>query len=214
MAQTISSGWNRREFFGAAWLLALAIGLPSAGAALSSLDDRDAPTDRQRQMMRHVADAVIPRTDTASAGDVGAGDFAILALAHGLEGTRDVAASGVVGADLPGAARPDGSLDFVRWLEMTLDRAAGGDWLNLPPQARIDILTKLDGESFPPGPPPENPSPWRAIKGLVLTGYYTSETGGSEELRFDLVPGRYEGDIPLSPDDRAWSSDWTAVEFG
>ena len=29
-----------------------------------------------------------------------------------------------------------------------------------------------------------------------------------------LVPGRWDPDLPLKPTDRAFSSDWTAVDFG
>ena len=48
---------------------------------------------------------------------------------------------------------------------------------------------------------------------LILTAYYTSETGGSRELQYELVPGKWEPDLPFVPGSRAWSSDWTAVEF-
>jgi hypothetical protein len=51
-------------------------------------------------------------------------------------------------------------------------------------------------------------------QGLILTGYYSSEAGASKELQYNLIPGRWDADIPLKPGDRAYSSDWTAVEFG
>ncbi len=87
------TGWNRREFAGAAALLALVVGVPAGVVSFTGLDDKDAPTDRQRAMMREVAQAVLPRTGTPGAGEVGVGDFVILALAHGLDGTRAPAAS-------------------------------------------------------------------------------------------------------------------------
>ncbi len=55
---------------------------------------------------------------------------------------------------------------------------------------------------------------WRTLKALLLIGYYTSEVGASQELRYDLVPARFDPDVPLQPRDRAWSSDWTGVKFG
>ena len=73
------------------------------------------------------------------------------------------------------------------------------------------MLAKLDGEAFAEG---AQDHPWKVIKGLILTGYYTSEVGGSKELRYELVPGRWDPDLPLKPTDRAFSSDWTAVDFG
>lgn len=212
MAKQRESGWNRRDFLEGAGLLALVLGIPAAAVRLSGLDRAEAPSERQFALLREVSQLVIPRTDTPGAGEVGAGAFVALALVHGLDGTRDPAPEGL----LP--RRADGSLDHAAWLERELDRRANGDFLSLPPDGRHATLAALDAEAFPQGPPPQQPpappSPWRAIKGLILTGYYTSQAGGAEELRYQLVPGRWEPDLPLKPGDRAWSSDWTAVEFG
>ena len=45
---------------------------------------------------------------------------------------------------------------------------------------------------------------YSTIKELTLVGYYTSETGGSIELKYDPIPGPYR-EIPLKNIDRAWS---------
>lgn len=210
MADRAAQGWNRREFFAGAALLALVVGVPVAAVRLSELPEDEAPTDRQRELMREVSQLVLPRTGTAGAGDVGVGDFVILALAHGLEGSRAPAA----GAAMPQLARfrrPDGSLRQLGWLEDELDRRSRGDFLARRPADRSAILAKLDAEAFAKG---VEDHPWKTVKGLILTGYYTSETGGSKELRYELVPGRWDPDLPLHPGDRAFSSDWTAVDFG
>lgn len=209
-----SGDWNRRDFLGAAALLALVIGVPVATVELTNLAGEDVPSDRQRAMIAAVAQHVLPRTDTAGAGDVGAGDFVILALAHGLNGTRDPASGTILGGSLPRLQRADGSLRHLAWLEAMLDRRAGGDWLVRAEPRRDELLAALDADAFPQGPPPPVASPWVAIKGLILLGYYTSLIGGSKELRYELVPGRYDPDIPITPQDRAFSSDWTAVDFG
>lgn len=205
------SGWNRREFTAGAALLALALGIPAAGVKLTDLDAADLPSDRQRRLIAEVSDLVIPRTDTPGAMDVGVGDFVVLALAHGLSGTRAPMASEMVTAGLAPFRRRDGSLRHLAWLEYALDRAAGGDFLRHDRTERTRLLTALDDAAFAQGAPP---SPWTAIKGLILTGYYTSEAGGSQELRYELVPGKWEWDIPITPEMRAFSSDWTAVDFG
>jgi Gluconate 2-dehydrogenase subunit 3 len=208
MVEQREGGWNRRDFLEGAGLLALVLGIPAAAVGLSGLDPTEAPSQGQLALLREVSQLVIPRTDTPGAGEVGAGAFVALALVHGLDGTRDSAPQGL------SPRRADGSLDYAAWLERELNRRANGDFLSLPPEERHATLAGLDAEAFPQGPPPEHPSPWRAIKGLILTGYYTSQAGGAEELRYQLVPGRWDPDLPLAPGDRAWSSDWTAVEFG
>jgi len=210
MTKTQAGGWDRRDFLGGAALLALALGLPIAAVKLSDLPADEAPTDRQRLLMREVSQLVIPRTATAGAGDVGAGDFVILALAHGLEKSRVVLPQGAAVDYLP-HRRADGSLDQVRWLEAALDKRAGGDFLKQGAAERSQTLAALDAEAYAEG---VKDHPWRTVKALILMGYYTSEVGGSQELRFELVPGRYDPDLPVTPETRAFSSDWTAVDFG
>ena len=213
MTEPAASGWNRRDFIGGAALLALALGVPIAAIRLSDLDPDQAPSERHRQLLREVSQLVLPRTGTPGAGDVGVGDFVILALAHGLEGTRAPGASAGM-PQLSRHTRPDGSLRYIDWLESELDRRSNGDFLHRTSADRAATLAALDAEAYPPGPPPEHPSPWQKLKVLILTGYYTTEAGGAQELRYELVPGRWDPDLPLKPGDRAWSSDWTAVDFG
>lgn len=73
------------------------------------------------------------------------------------------------------------------------------------------MLEAYDAAAFAPD---QKDHPWKKIKALILTGYYTSEVGASRELQYELVPGRFDPDLPLPADNRSWSSDWTAVDFG
>ncbi|HQS95520.1 MAG: twin-arginine translocation pathway signal protein [Novosphingobium sp. 17-62-19] len=201
-------GWNRRDFLGAATLLALALGIPAAAASLTRIDADEAPTDRQRALMKDVSQIVIPRTDTPGAGDVGAGDFVILGLAHGLENARKPLREP---ASYARFLRTDGSVRHVAWLEKELNARAGGDFLAQAPAKRLAIVTQLDAEAYVTR---DSESPWKAIKALILTAYYTSEAGASQELRYEPVPGRFDPDLPQTPDFKAISNDWTAVDFG
>lgn len=206
--------WNRRDLVGAAGLLALVIGVPTATVLLSTHEAHDAgeaPSDRQRKLIAAVSEHVLPTTATPGAGAAGVGDFVILALAHGLDGSRAPAASAATAYSVEGTSRPDGSLRYLDWLERTLDKAATGDWLGKPPATRAKLLAALDAAAFAQG---ADAHPWRKLKGLILTGYYTSEIGGSRELAYELTPGRFDPVIPLKPGARAYSSDWTAVDFG
>lgn len=52
----------------------------------------------------------------------------------------------------------------------------------------------------------DTPPPFfRQLKELTLAGYYTSEIGASQELRWDPAPGRYDPDVPFSEIGRAWA---------
>lgn len=44
------------------------------------------------------------------------------------------------------------------------------------------------------------------LKELTVLGYYTSEVGATQELRYDVMPMEYDGDVKLGADDRAWSA--------
>jgi len=190
---------TRRDMLAGAAILALFTGLP-----LPALAAGEAPSPRIALLLKTVAQMVIPRSDTPGAGDVGVGAFVALALAHGLEGTREPVRNPAPQWPL----RADGSLHYDLWLDSELGRRAGGDFLALPAAARAKVLHALDADAF------AAPNPWIAIKGLILTGYYTSEAGASKELQYNLIPGRWDADIPLKPGARAFSSDWTAVDFG
>ena len=46
---------------------------------------------------------------------------------------------------------------------------------------------------------------YRKLKGLCLMAYFTSEKVGKEVLRYDPLPGGYEGCVSLSTSDRSWT---------
>ena len=67
-------------------------------------------------------------------------------------------------------------------------------------------LTYYSIGGFPPGP--DEPPPFFALlKRATLIGYYTSEIGATQELRYEGVPGRYDGnvDYPSETVNRTWS---------
>lgn len=44
------------------------------------------------------------------------------------------------------------------------------------------------------------------LKQLTILGYFNSEIGATQTLRYVAVPGRYEGDVPYKKGDRAWAT--------
>lgn len=200
------TGWHRREFLRAAAVLGVVLATPGC-VTPAALDPADAPTERQLAMLREVAQIVIPATDTPGAGDAGAGAFVALALAHGLDGTRRPAALAVEPFTVPDNFRADGSLRYVDWLEGVL----GAGWLEQAEVSRQTSVAALDSAAFALG---AEAHPWRKIKALILTGYYTSEAGGAQELQYSAVPGRFDPRVPVTNETRSLSNDWTGVEFG
>lgn len=214
MTDDATGAWRRRDLLAGLALLGLAVG-PAAAAVAATRQAEGQAAGRaapHQALLREVAQLVIPRTATPGAGEVGVGAFVLLALEHGLEGTRRPMgdAARAVPA-IAGCARPDGSLDHARWLAGELDRRAGGSFATAPLAKRQAALAALDHDAFADVAAAQ---PWHPLKALILIGYYASETGGSRELAYELVPGRFDPDLPVTPATRAYSSDWTAIDFG
>lgn len=154
-----------------------------------------------RRFLSIVCDLVLPETaDGPAASSVGVPEFVLLGLRRGLEDT--------LSSNNP--HRPaDGN--FLAWLEQALDTRAGGYFAQADQQMQLASLSQIDEVAFSSR---DAVSPWKPIKALILVGYYTSEAGGSDVLRYEPVPGRYDGRVLKDPGMKTFSNDWTALRFG
>lgn len=134
-----------------------------------------------------LCDLVIPDTDTPGARSAGVPAFLTLALQHGFAGA---------------------TVEDRVQIETLVNAAAGGSFVTLPRAQQQAVLTRVDAAEFA-----RAGSVWPRIKKLVLMGYYTSEIGAARELQYQLVPGRFDPDLPVKPGERAWSSDWVGQGF-
>lgn len=137
----------------------------------------------QYRAVQVAAEHIIPRTDTPGATDARVADFVDVMLADWY----------------PSAER-------ARFLEglAALDAAAvrGGDrsFADAPRPRQLAMLTALDAEvsGLRRTDGPAADAHWFAtLKWLTVWGFYTSRAGIVQELRVDLMPGRYDGDAPL-----------------
>ncbi len=77
------------------------------------------------------------------------------------------------------------------------------------PAQRHDLLVELDKEAkeYQKNKKKEDPNHYfRMMKELTLTGYFTSEIGATQALRYVAVPGKYEGCIDYKKGDKAWAT--------
>lgn len=146
-----------------------------------------------------LCDLVIPDTDTPGAVAAGAPPFVQMAVELNLRG-----------------ATPAAYATFRHYL----DARASGSFATAPRPQAAALLAGIDGKVLGPrtsgqaAPLPQDPvSFWRPLKALIVMGYYSSEIGAAQELQYQLVPGTFDPDVPLSEQPRAWSSDWTGVKY-
>jgi gluconate 2-dehydrogenase gamma chain len=136
--------------------------------------------DRYAQL-EHIADAMIPATDTPGAIAAGVPEFLREMLTEWASDSTRAAFHGVLEA-----------IERQAWSKY------GSAFVELPAQRRVDVVRLVDEESIARGD-----AAYRQFKYLVLVGYYQSEIGATQELRYELVPGAWRSCLPLTEVGRA-----------
>lgn len=81
-------------------------------------------------------------------------------------------------------------------------------FLQLTAGEKTDLITALDKEAANYSKNKSETEPehyFSMIKQLALWGYFTSEPGATEALRYVPVPGKYEGCVDYNSGDPAWA---------
>jgi hypothetical protein len=154
-------------------------------------------------LLDEIGETIIPATDIPGAKAVGIGAF-IAMMVRDCYGPRNQAN---VKAGL-------------RKIADTYAARFGGTFLTGSAANRTTLLNELDREQkvyveqnkavaspSPSAPEAEvEPHYFRIVKEMTLLGYFTSEIGCTQALRFSEVPGSFNGAAPYKKGDRAWVS--------
>jgi len=148
-------------------------------------------TSPQSQMVDTISEIIIPATDTpgASAANVNRFIDAMIGESYQRE-DRDRFLQGLEDVD----ARCKNAYD-APFLECTVEQQRA-------------LVGELDDDTFGADAPDfdrDAPPFFRMMKELVIIGYYTSEIGATKELKTNVVPGYYDGDVPYEEVGRAWA---------
>lgn len=143
---------------------------------------------RHAAFLEALVETVIPTTDTPGARAAGVHVFADLAL-------RDCYA----------ADEQQLFLDGLEALGAECRSRHGRAFEECSPGQRHDLVSALDAASYDPDTGPRG-SFVRILKDLTLTGYFSSEVGATQALRYEAVPGEYRGCVALKPGDKAWAT--------
>jgi hypothetical protein len=113
--------------------------------------------------------------------------------------------------------------DGMKRLEEACQREHGVSFVQARPEQRLALLQRLDAERqaevdaliamrrsrapVAPPPPPDAPVHYfRLMKELALLGYFTSEIGYRQAMRYMETPGRYDPCAPHKPGEKIWAS--------
>jgi len=168
---------DRRTFLRGASAL---MGHAALGQVLTAFaaTPRKATTFNESEMrvLRALVDTILPATDSPAASAADTHYFIDLAV--------------------PACATPAAQKTF----RAGLADFAGYDKLSPP-----DQVAKLKARAAKDVELEYDQSFFKILKDYTLTGYFLSETGATRALAYERVPGGFQGDLPLRPDQKAWA---------
>ncbi len=147
----------------------------------------------QDELVTLLAELIIPETDTPGAKAAGVNAFIDKMLGEWLK-------------DDERAQFLDGLADVEARAQASYGKAFQA--LNLDEQTAL--LTELEDAAIASMTDPQAAAGggrpfFSMLKELTLVGYYTSEVGATQELRYERAPGRYDGCVPYADLGRAWA---------
>jgi hypothetical protein len=97
----------------------------------------------------------------------------------------------------------------MQQLDEASRKASGATFMSATPQARLALLEALDREqkSYMDAKKDDDPSHYfRMMKELTLLGYFTSEIGYTQAMRYVESPGRFDPCLPYTAGEVSWAS--------
>lgn len=94
-------------------------------------------------------------------------------------------------------AERQGVLDGLDDLDRRSRTAGGAPFAGLTAEGQASLLQAIDGTEGAAG---TAEYAWSTIKDLAVYGYFTSEIVQTQVLRVKIIPGRFDGCIPVRAD--------------
>jgi len=133
-------------------------------------------TPAQFAIMSEMAEIIMPPTASPGAKDAGVPDYLDALMTNWASGKRQ------------GQFRA------------LFDEVGGVGFMNLDDAGRLAFMKNFDAGKLRVWDPA-----YTKFKELVLTLYYLAEVGATKELRYELIPGKWEPWTEISPDAPAWA---------
>ena len=173
------------------WILKSAFFAPTILTALQGCEDKISETseffvlnNEQHDLVKAIADTIIPRTATPSASDVKVNQFMDLLL-------NDVFDKEVKG----------GFLDGLNEFDKDCKSSTGNSFSELSEPEQYTYLEKVDKEIMGAAYGDTVPF-YYTFKHLTITIYFSTEQGVKQNLNYMPVPGPYIGEVELKEGDK------------
>jgi hypothetical protein len=156
-------------------------------------------------LLEDIADTILPETSTPGARAARTGAFmAVMVTDAYTDRDQQVFREG------------------LRLLDQSCRQAHGVPFAQASAAARLSVVEELDREQktqmdaraakpvarapVPAQPAADTPAHYfRMIKELTLLGYFTSEIGYTQAMRYIESPGRFDPCVPHAPGDKTWA---------
>jgi hypothetical protein len=133
-------------------------------------------TESEMRTLRVLVDLILPATDSPSASAADTHFFIDLAI--------------------PACAKPLAQKTFRAGLK------AFAGLERRPPEKQVADLKARAAQDVEL---PYEQSFFKILKDYTMTGYFLSEIGATQALAYEKIPGGFQGDLPLRPDQKAWA---------
>jgi hypothetical protein len=158
-----------------------------AGGTAEAAPPRPLFSASEIALLAEIADTILPATSTPGAKAAGVGPF-----------------MAVMVTDVYDAGQQKIFRDGLATLERECRKLHGTEFMMATPAQRTTLLEQLDREQYAQR---NNGTPhyFRMLKELSLLGYFTSEIGYTQAMRYTETPARFDPCVPYTPGDKAWA---------
>ncbi|MGI9204866.1 MAG: gluconate 2-dehydrogenase subunit 3 family protein [Woeseiaceae bacterium] len=143
------------------------------------------------ELLDEIAETILPQTSTPGAKAAGVGPFIAMMVSDVYyENDQQIFTDG------------------IRDVQARCLRSYGAHFQIVTAAQRLELLEKLDAEQHHYMESRDEDAPahyFRMMKELTLLGYFTSEIGYKQAMRYVETPGRYDPCVPYTKGEKSWA---------
>ena len=145
-------------------------------------------SERDIAFLDEIGETIIPTTDTPGAKAAGIGSFMVIMV-----------------KDTYRQEEQEIFVDGLNTLRKEFEDEVGTDFVEASPEERTNFLNQVNEKAKSEAADREGPHYINMLKDLTVLGYFTSEIGATQALRYVETPGRYDSCVDYKKGDKAFA---------